>query len=74
MLLRVPGLGVKAVDRLLLARRVRRLRAGDLKRLHVPTGKVMPFVIVADHRPSRSSDPIQARPHARAIGSQAALF
>jgi predicted DNA-binding helix-hairpin-helix protein len=44
MLLRVPGLGVKAVDRLLLARRVRRLRADDLKRLHVPTRKVLPFV------------------------------
>jgi putative DNA modification/repair radical SAM protein len=51
MLLRVPGLGVKAVDRLLLARRVRSLRADDLKRLHVPTRKVLPFVVLQDHRP-----------------------
>jgi putative DNA modification/repair radical SAM protein len=51
MLLRVPGLGVKAVDRLLLARRVRRIRSDDLKRLHVPLSKVLPFVVVADHRP-----------------------
>jgi hypothetical protein len=54
LLLRVPGLGVKAVDRLLLARRVRRLRADDLKRLHVPTRKVLPFVVLADHRPARA--------------------
>lgn len=52
LVLRVPGLGVKAVDRLLLARRVRKLRAEDLKRLHVPTHKVLPFVVLADHRPS----------------------
>jgi putative DNA modification/repair radical SAM protein len=51
MLLRVPGLGVKAVDRLLLARRVRRVRAEDLKRLHVPTQRVLPFVVLQDHRP-----------------------
>ncbi len=51
LLLRVPGLGVKAVDRLLLARRHRRVRSDDLKRLHVPVAKVLPFVEVADHRP-----------------------
>ena len=56
LLLRVPGLGVKAVDRLLLSRRVRRLRAEDLKRLHVPVAKVLPFVLLADHRPSRAPD------------------
>ncbi|HEX7891332.1 MAG TPA: putative DNA modification/repair radical SAM protein [Ramlibacter sp.] len=56
LLLRVPGLGVKAVDRLVLARRVRRLRVEDLKRLHVPTHKVLPFVVLADHRPSRGPD------------------
>jgi putative DNA modification/repair radical SAM protein len=56
LLLRVPGLGVKAVDRVLLARRTRRLRAEDLRRLHVPTQKVLPFVVLADHRPARSPD------------------
>jgi putative DNA modification/repair radical SAM protein len=65
LLLRVPGLGVKAVERLLLARRVRRLRADDLKRLHVPVRKVLPFVVLADHRPARApplppSAPLQA--------------
>ncbi|HUR88310.1 MAG TPA: putative DNA modification/repair radical SAM protein [Ramlibacter sp.] len=70
MLLRVPGLGVKAVDRLLLARRVRRVRADDLKRLHVPLRKVLPFVVTADHRP-RNRAAVAPRSQAPA---QAALF
>ncbi|MGQ2979818.1 MAG: putative DNA modification/repair radical SAM protein [Polaromonas sp.] len=56
MLLRVPGLGVKAVTRILQARRVRRLRADDLLRLHVPLNKVLPFVLLADHQPGASLD------------------
>jgi len=58
MLLRVPGLGVKAVTRLLQARRVRKLRADDLLRLHVPLKKVMPFVVLADHQPGASLDAV----------------
>ncbi|MFE8646501.1 putative DNA modification/repair radical SAM protein [Sphingomonas sp. NCPPB 2930] len=56
MLLRVPGLGVKAVERLLMARRVRRLRAADLGRLHVPLKKVLPFVLTDDHKPTRAME------------------
>ena len=56
LLLRVPGLGVQTVDRLLAARRVRRLRHSDLARLHVPLKKVLPFVEAADHRPGRALD------------------
>lgn len=56
MLLRVPGLGVKAVTRILQTRRVRRLRADDLLRLHVPLKKVLPFVLLADHQPGASLD------------------
>ena len=75
MLLRVPGLGVKAVDRLLLARRGRRVRAEDLKRLRVPTHKVLPFVITADYR---AAVVVDAR-HPIALGAnrpaaQGALF
>jgi predicted DNA-binding helix-hairpin-helix protein len=55
MLLRVPGLGLKAVDRLLAARRIRQMRSDDLKRLHVSLRKVLPFVVLADHRPTRGS-------------------
>ncbi|HEY1226945.1 MAG TPA: biotin synthase, partial [Ramlibacter sp.] len=71
LLLRVPGLGVKAVDRLLLARRVRRLRSDDLKRLRVPTRKVLPFVEVADHTPRGPAPAPVARVQAPV---QAALF
>jgi predicted DNA-binding helix-hairpin-helix protein len=66
MLLRVPGLGVKAVGRMLLARRGRRLRRADLERLRVPLGKVLPFVELADHRPGRALDAADLRRRAQA--------
>jgi len=68
LLLRVPGLGVKAVDRLLRARRFRRLRADDLKKLHVPVARVLPFVELADHHPGRTLEAPQPVP------VQASLF
>ena len=49
-LLRVPGFGVKSVDRLIQARRHRRLRMADLARLRLPLGKVGPFIVTDDHR------------------------
>jgi predicted DNA-binding helix-hairpin-helix protein len=51
MLLRVPGLGVRSVQRLLAARRVRRLHRDDLDRLQVPLAKVLPFISVPGHSP-----------------------
>ncbi|WP_427914177.1 putative DNA modification/repair radical SAM protein [Ramlibacter sp. MMS24-I3-19] len=72
LLLRVPGLGVKAVDRLLLARRGRRVRSDDLKRLHVPLRKVLPFVEVADHTPRGQAAAALSR--SRAAPVQGALF
>ncbi|WP_431052968.1 putative DNA modification/repair radical SAM protein [Roseateles sp. L2-2] len=63
MLLRVPGLGVGSVDKLLVARRVRRLRAEDLRQMKLPARKVLPFVIVDGHRPgARVSSTIPATP------------
>ncbi|MBV9394358.1 MAG: putative DNA modification/repair radical SAM protein [Methylobacteriaceae bacterium] len=55
-LLRVPGLGVKTVERIVASRRVRALRCDDLARLKVSLRKVAPFVILPDHRPTRLSD------------------
>ncbi len=55
-LLRVPGLGVKTVDRLLLARRHRLLRLEDLGRLRLPLGKISPFIVAADHQPRGTLD------------------
>ncbi len=49
LLLRVPGLGTKSVERILRLRRWHKLRLEDLPRLHVRVQKVLPFVITADH-------------------------
>lgn len=51
LLLRVPGLGVGSVDRLIAARRLRRVRAEDLRHMKLPLRRVLPFVIVDGHRP-----------------------
>lgn len=50
-LLRVPGLGVKAVNRILASRRHRRLRLDDVARLTVSIRKLRPFLVTADWRP-----------------------
>jgi putative DNA modification/repair radical SAM protein len=72
LLLRVPGLGVKAVERLLGSRRVRRLRRDDLTRLAVPLRKVLPFVEVDGHRPGHALE--AADPVGRLQPAQASLF
>ncbi len=51
-LLRVPGLGVRSVDRILRIRRFTRIRLADLARLRISLPKVSPFLITEDHRPS----------------------
>lgn len=56
MLLRVPGLGVKAVDAILAARRWRRLRLADIGRLTVSVAKMRPFLVAEDWRPVGLTD------------------
>jgi putative DNA modification/repair radical SAM protein len=55
-LLRVPGLGVKAVDKLIASRRWRRLSLADVGRLTVSVAKIRPFLITEDWRPTLLSD------------------
>jgi predicted DNA-binding helix-hairpin-helix protein len=43
----------------LVARRVRKLRADDLRKLHVPLRRVLPFVVLADHRPGAMPQRVQ---------------
>ncbi|MDB5966934.1 MAG: putative modification/repair radical protein [Polaromonas sp.] len=74
LLLRVPGLGVKAVVRILQARRVRDVRADDLLRLHVPLKKVLPFVLLPDHHPGASLDAQGLAARLRPPPVQAGLF
>jgi putative DNA modification/repair radical SAM protein len=52
MLLRVPGLGAKAVGRLLASRRWRKLRLDDIGRLTSSIVKVRPFIVTSDWRPT----------------------
>jgi hypothetical protein len=66
MLLRVPGLGARSVGRILAARRHRTLRLEDLGRLATSVKKLRPFVIAANHRPSRMLDRLDPSPIARA--------
>jgi putative DNA modification/repair radical SAM protein len=51
-LLRVPGFGRKAVDRIVATRRSTSIRLADLARLHIPRNKALPFIVLSDHRPS----------------------
>lgn len=56
MLLRVPGLGVTSVARILSARRVRAIRHDDLARLRVSLKKILPFVVLPDYHPGHRLD------------------
>jgi putative DNA modification/repair radical SAM protein len=62
LLLRVPGLGKRSVERILAARRHRTLRLEDLGRLTASLTKLRPFVVTADHRPTRLLDRLHLRP------------
>jgi putative DNA modification/repair radical SAM protein len=50
LLLRVPGLGTRAVGRIIAARRHARLRFDDLARLSASPRRAAAFVTTADHR------------------------
>ena len=55
-LLRVPGLGPRAIDALIAARRHRRLQLADVARLTVSVAKLRPFLVAADWRPTLLTD------------------
>jgi putative DNA modification/repair radical SAM protein len=63
LLLRVPGLGVRNVQRIVSIRRHARLRVADLLALKLPLKKLLPFISVLDHHPSaeRSSAQLKAQ-------------
>ncbi|WP_174297592.1 putative DNA modification/repair radical SAM protein [Sphingomonas bacterium] len=73
-LLRVPGLGVKAVDALIAARRWRRLRLDDVGRLTVSVAKVRPFIVADDWRPVQLADRADLRPVVAPVAKQMELF
>jgi putative DNA modification/repair radical SAM protein len=53
---RVPGLGTKAVARILKSRRWRSITLDDVARLTVSVAKVRPFIITSDWRPTLLTD------------------
>ncbi|WP_265587087.1 putative DNA modification/repair radical SAM protein [Sphingomicrobium arenosum] len=55
-LLRVPGLGTKAVQRIIASRRHRRLRLDDIARLTVSVKKVRPFITCEGWLPTLLTD------------------
>ena len=73
-LLRVPGLGVKAVDAILATRRWRRLRLADVARLTVSIAKLRPFLVAEDWRPVALADKAELRPIVAPKREQLELF
>ena len=64
MLLRIPGLGVRNVERILSARRYTGLRLADLIKLRLQMKKLLPFIITKDHHPAKlglDSDSLRSR-------------
>lgn len=74
MLLRIPGLGVRAVDRLIEARRHGAVRLIDLDRVTRSAAKLRPFVLAADWRPADQPDPVRLREKFAAPPDQLDLF
>ncbi|TKD52902.1 putative DNA modification/repair radical SAM protein [Sphingomonas baiyangensis] len=74
MLLRVPGLGVKAVNAILRARRWRRLGLDDVARLTVSVAKVRPFIVAEGWRPVALADKLDLKPLVAPRREQLELF
>ncbi|MDR6293955.1 putative DNA modification/repair radical SAM protein [Inquilinus ginsengisoli] len=52
LMLRIPGLGARTVERIVETRRHHSLRLADLARLTGALKRALPFIIAADHRPT----------------------
>jgi putative DNA modification/repair radical SAM protein len=74
MLLRVPGLGVKAIDKLIASRRHRTLRLDDVARLTVSIARVRPFIVTLDWRPTLLTDRVDLRALVAPKSEQLELF
>lgn len=69
MMLRVPGLGVKSIDRMIRVRRYRTLRLEDVARLCRGIDKVRPFITTLDWTPGGLIDAVDLR--TRLVGEPA---
>ncbi|MGF6228061.1 putative DNA modification/repair radical SAM protein [Inquilinus ginsengisoli] len=74
LLLRVPGLGARTVDRIIEARRIHTLRLADLAPLTGGLKRALPFIVTADHRPTRLLDRADLRERLAPPPTQLSLF
>jgi putative DNA modification/repair radical SAM protein len=74
LLLRIPGLGVRSVDRIIRARIHGKLNLADLKRLTGSIQRLRPFVLTPDHRPTRLLDIADLRSVVAPETNQPSLF
>ncbi|BAU91018.1 putative DNA-binding protein [Methylorubrum populi] len=74
MLLRVPGLGARAVDAIIKARRHGRLRLDDVARLTSGLKRARPFLIAEDFRPTTLTDRLDLRVKLAEPAEQLSLF
>ncbi|MBX3598048.1 MAG: putative DNA modification/repair radical SAM protein [Rhizobiaceae bacterium] len=74
ILLRVPGLGTKAVSRILQTRRHQTLRLDDVARLCGSIAKVRPFIVTADWSPGGTLDSERLREKLTPAPKQLWLF
>ncbi|MGY5328141.1 putative DNA modification/repair radical SAM protein [Pseudomonas protegens] len=54
LLARIPGIGLRSVQRLVALRRERRIRYDDLIQLRCVLDKARPFIVTSDYRPPQS--------------------
>jgi predicted DNA-binding helix-hairpin-helix protein len=73
VLLRVPGLGTRAVDRIVAARRHGKLRLGDVRRLTGSISRVRPFIVTPDWQPGGLLDETRLRDRIKPRAQQLAL-
>lgn len=75
MLLRIPGVGVRSVERILAIRRHRFIRFDDLARLRISLKRSLPFLATVDHNPHLSSlDRVDLRSSLAVKNEQLNLF
>jgi putative DNA modification/repair radical SAM protein len=74
MLLRVPGLGTRAVDKILTARRHTRLRLDDVRRLSGSVKRARAFIVTDDHSPAGLTDRLDLRARLIEPAAQLSLF
>ncbi len=74
LLLRVPGLGINAVNRIVASRRHHRLRLDDVARLTASIEKVRPFIAAADWSPGGLTDDAKLRQKLAPPPEQLVLF